>query len=55
MTADDRMLEFVAGQRWGVLATIRSSGRPQLSDVGYAYDPEQRLFCVSVTADRDRR
>ena len=52
MTVDDRMLEFVAGRRWGVLATIRRNGRPQLSNIGYAYDPEQRLFRVSVTADR---
>jgi PPOX class probable F420-dependent enzyme len=52
MTVDDRMLGFVAGQKWGVLATIRGNGRPQLSNVGYAYDPEQRLFRVSVTADR---
>ena len=52
MTTDPRMLDFVAGQRWGVLATIRRNGRPQLSNVGYAYDPEQQLFRVSVTADR---
>ena len=52
MTVDDRMLAFVAEQRWGVLATIRRNGRPQLSNVGYAYDPGQRLFRVSVTADR---
>ena len=52
MTVDDRLLAFVAGRRWGVLATVRGNGRPQLSNVGYAYDPEQRLFRVSVTADR---
>ena len=52
MSADPRMLDFVAGQKWGVLATIRRNGRPQLSNVGYAYDPERRLFRVSVTADR---
>ncbi len=52
MTADDRMLAFVAEHRWGVLATIRSNGRPQLSNVGYAYDAEQKVFRVSVTADR---
>ena len=46
------MLDFVAGRKWGVLATIRGNGRPQLSNIGYAYDPEQRLFRVSVTADR---
>ncbi len=27
----------------GVLATIRRSGRPQLSNVGYSYDPETRV------------
>ena len=52
MTVDERMLAFVAGQRWGVLATVRRNGRPQLSNVGYAYDPERRLFRVSVTDDR---
>ena len=52
MTVDEKMLEFAAGQKWGVLATIRRNGRPQLSNVGYAYDPERRLFRVSVTADR---
>jgi PPOX class probable F420-dependent enzyme len=49
---DPRMLGFVAENRWGVLATIRRNGRPQLSNVGYAYDPDQQLFRVSVTADR---
>jgi PPOX class probable F420-dependent enzyme len=52
MTVNPRMLEFVARQTWGVLATIRRNGRPHLSNVGYAYDPEQQLFRVSVTADR---
>ena len=52
MTVDDRMLAFVAEHRWGVLATVKRDGRPQLSNVGYAYDSEQQLFRVSVTADR---
>ena len=52
MTVDDRMLAFVAENRWGVMATIRRNGRPQLSNVGYAYDPQERLFRVSVTDDR---
>lgn len=50
MTIDDAMLAFVAGQRWGVLATIKRDGRPQLSNVGYAWD--DGLIRVSVTADR---
>lgn len=52
MSADDRLLSFVAGRRWGVLATVKRDGRPQLSNVGYSYDPQQRLVRVSVTADR---
>jgi PPOX class probable F420-dependent enzyme len=52
MTVDPKLLEFAAGNRWGVLATIRANGRPQLSNVGYAYDPDEQLFRVSVTADR---
>ena len=52
MTVDDRMLGFVAEHHRGVLATIKHDGRPQVSNVGYAYDPEQRLFRVSVTDSR---
>jgi PPOX class probable F420-dependent enzyme len=52
MTVDQRLLEFVAGRKWGVLATVKRDGRPQLSNVGYAYDVDQQLFRVSVTADR---
>jgi PPOX class probable F420-dependent enzyme len=51
-TVDPRLLDFVAENRWGVLATVKRDGRPQLSNVGYAYDPEARLFRVSVTDDR---
>jgi PPOX class probable F420-dependent enzyme len=52
MTADPRMLDFVASQNWGVLATIKSGGRPHLSNVGYAYDVGAGVVRVSVTDDR---
>jgi PPOX class probable F420-dependent enzyme len=52
MTTDPRMLAFLAENRWGVLATIKRDGRPQLSNVGYHYDPREELVRVSVTADR---
>ena len=52
MSDDPRMLAFVAEHRWGVLATLKSDGRPQLSNVGYFFDPESQLIRVSVTADR---
>ena len=49
---DPRMLAFVADNKWGVLAAIKRDGRPHLSNVGYAYDPQQQLFRVSVTDGR---
>ncbi len=36
----------------GVLVTLKSDGRPQLSNVNHTYDPGTRLIRVSVTADR---
>jgi PPOX class probable F420-dependent enzyme len=49
---DPRLLAFVADHSWGVLAAVKSNGRPHLSNVGYAYDADRRLFRLSVTADR---
>jgi PPOX class probable F420-dependent enzyme len=49
---DDRMLDFVAENRWGVLVTIKRDGRPQLSNVGYTYDRDGGVVRVSVTDDR---
>jgi PPOX class probable F420-dependent enzyme len=51
-TPDPRMLDVVAENHWGVLATIKRDGRPQLSNVGYTYDPEAGVVRVSVTDDR---
>ncbi|MEO9222324.1 MAG: PPOX class F420-dependent oxidoreductase [Mycobacteriaceae bacterium] len=36
----------------GVLATVKRDGRPQLSNVAYAYDPDPQVLSVSVTDDR---
>ncbi len=52
MTVDGRMLAFLAENKWGVLATIKGDGRPQVSNVGYSYDADAQLIRVSVTADR---
>jgi PPOX class probable F420-dependent enzyme len=49
---DPHVLAFVAENKWGVLAAIKRDGRPHLSTVGYAYDPEHQVIRVSVTADR---
>jgi PPOX class probable F420-dependent enzyme len=52
MSVDPRMLSFVTERHWGVFATIKTDGRPHLSNVGYAYDSETQLFRVSVTDSR---
>ena len=54
MTADPdpRLLDFVADNGRGVLATLRRDGRPQLSNVGYVWDADAGLARISVTADR---
>jgi len=49
---EDRLLALLAGSHSGVLTTLKRDGRPQLSNVGYTYDPERRLIRVSVTAGR---
>nr|WP_233512725.1 PPOX class F420-dependent oxidoreductase [Micromonospora deserti] len=46
------LTELIAGRRLGVLATIKRDGRPQLSNVVYAFDRERGLIRVSVTDDR---
>jgi PPOX class probable F420-dependent enzyme len=46
------MLEFVAGQNWGVLAVLQPDGRPHLSNVGYAFDADAQLFRISITEAR---
>ncbi|MCM3921255.1 PPOX class F420-dependent oxidoreductase [Frankia sp. AiPs1] len=44
--------ELLAGSRLGVLATIRSDGRPQLSPVQPFYDRESDVLYVSMTEGR---
>lgn len=44
--------ELLAGSTRGVLTTIKSNGRPQLSNVLYTYDRQTRLARVSTTAGR---
>jgi PPOX class probable F420-dependent enzyme len=52
MTLERRLLTVLADNRWGVLATLKRDGRPQLSNIGYAVDPDTGLVRISVTADR---
>jgi PPOX class probable F420-dependent enzyme len=51
-TSDPGLVRLVAEQQRGVLATLRSNGRPQLSTVSYDFDPDAGVVSVSITADR---
>ncbi len=50
--ADEALSELVALQNRGVLVTLKSDGRPQLSNVNHTFDPATRLLRISVTDDR---
>ncbi|MFI1168747.1 PPOX class F420-dependent oxidoreductase [Streptomyces sp. NPDC020801] len=50
--AQDALLALLSEGHGGVLVTLRRDGRPQLSNVGHAYDPDERVIRVSVTDDR---
>jgi PPOX class probable F420-dependent enzyme len=52
MADDDLLLAALARTHQGVLATIRSDGRPQLTNVVHTFDPSTRTVRISTTADR---
>jgi PPOX class probable F420-dependent enzyme len=55
MTEDPRreaLLDLLPQHKLGVLVTLKRDGRPQLSNVNYAYDAARQLVLISVTADR---
>jgi len=49
---DDALARLLADAHHGVLVTLRSNGRPQLSNVSHTFDPGTRLVRVSVTDTR---
>lgn len=52
MTDNQALIELIAEHSRGTLATIRSSGVPQLSTVAYSFDPRERVFRISSTDGR---
>jgi PPOX class probable F420-dependent enzyme len=50
--SNERLLDLLASRNLGVLATIKRDGRPQLSNVSYAFDRERSLIRVSTTDGR---
>ncbi|MFJ4466208.1 PPOX class F420-dependent oxidoreductase [Streptomyces sp. NPDC089424] len=49
---EDALLKLLTEGHGGVLVTLRRDGRPQLSNVVHAYDPDERVIRISVTDDR---
>lgn len=50
--AREALLDLLGSRHLGVLATIKRDGRPQLSNVSYAFDSGRSLIRVSITDDR---
>lgn len=50
--SEDRRRDIIEKGHLATLATIRRSGRPQLSEVSYTYDRARDVVRVSITADR---
>ncbi|MEU6576551.1 PPOX class F420-dependent oxidoreductase [Streptomyces sp. NPDC046805] len=48
----DALLKLLSDGHGGVLVTLKRDGRPQMSNVSHAYDPDERIIRVSVTDDR---
>ena len=46
------LLRLLSEGHGGVLVTLKSDGRPQLSNVSHAYYPDERIIRVSITDDR---
>jgi len=49
---ETRFAALLGARREGILATLRRDGRPQLSNVNYAFDPAAEVIRVSTTDDR---
>jgi PPOX class probable F420-dependent enzyme len=49
---DPRFAALLGGRNAGVLVTSRRDGRPQLSNVNYAFDADTQLIRISVTDGR---
>jgi PPOX class probable F420-dependent enzyme len=49
---DEALLALIAEGREGVLATVKADGHPQLTNIYYFWDAEERVAKISTTADR---
>jgi PPOX class probable F420-dependent enzyme len=49
---EEALLKLIAEKHEGVLATVKPDGHPQLTNIYYLWDPEERVARISTTADR---
>lgn len=49
---EPRFTDLLRERSAGVLVTLRRDGRPQLSNVNYAFDADRQLIRISTTDDR---
>jgi PPOX class probable F420-dependent enzyme len=49
---EPRFAELLRERSEGILVTLRRDGRPQLSNVNYAFDVGEQLIRISTTDDR---
>ena len=54
MADEQALLDLIAGTKEGVLATVKPDGHPQLSNIFYVWDPDERVARISTTADRQK-
>ncbi|THC49880.1 PPOX class F420-dependent oxidoreductase [Streptomyces sp. Akac8] len=50
--SDEALSRLLADQRFGTLATVKRSGHPHLSTMGYVWDADARVLRFSTMADR---
>ena len=48
----DQLWNIISNERKGILATTNADGSPQLSNIYYLSDPEDRVIRFSTTTDR---
>jgi PPOX class probable F420-dependent enzyme len=48
----DAFADLLGRRKQGVLVTLRRDGRPQLSNVSYAWYPDEQVVRISATDDR---
>ncbi|WP_214410253.1 PPOX class F420-dependent oxidoreductase [Sphaerisporangium fuscum] len=52
LLGEQELSRLLAGQKFGVLATLKRDGHPHLATILYAWSPQERRLRISTTAGR---